>query len=63
MIRLTRLTALRDARGERDGELIARALSDIFADLQLTPEQRALIPDVVPRRLRELSQKINRRNP
>lgn len=40
---------------ERKGELMAQALGRIFEDLGLDERQRAMLPEVVPRRLRELS--------
>ncbi|MFF7884309.1 hypothetical protein ACH40F_29180 [Streptomyces sp. NPDC020794] len=40
---------------EEQGALIARAIREILGDLQLTPEQHARVPEVVPRRLRALS--------
>lgn len=40
---------------ERQGDLIATALRTIFVRLQLTPEQEALVPTVVPEELRRLA--------
>jgi hypothetical protein len=40
---------------EQDGALVAQALRGILADLHLTPEQQALVPQVVPRHLRALA--------
>ncbi|MFC9631409.1 hypothetical protein ACFTY8_19460 [Streptomyces mirabilis] len=40
---------------EAEGALIARAIREILGDLELTPEQQARVPEVVPRRLRALS--------
>jgi len=39
---------------EMQGGRIVAALNGIFDDLGLSPEQRGLLPEVVPRRLREL---------
>lgn len=39
---------------ERQGDLIVQVLQKIFGDLNLTPEQLALVPQVVPARLREM---------
>ncbi|NNN30735.1 hypothetical protein HLK59_10235 [Streptomyces sp. S3(2020)] len=40
---------------ESQGMLIALAIRQILGDLHLTAEQQALVPVVVPRRLRELT--------
>lgn len=40
---------------EQQGELVAQAIRAILEDLQLTPEQAARVPEVVPRRLRLLA--------
>ncbi|WP_328757480.1 hypothetical protein [Streptomyces sp. NBC_00271] len=40
---------------EAQGALIAQAIRAILGELRLTPEQQALVPDVVPRHLRALS--------
>lgn len=40
---------------EQQGALVAQAIRKILGDLQLTPEQQALVPQVVPRHLRALS--------
>lgn len=40
---------------EQQGELVAQVIRAILADLQLTPEQLARVPEVVPRHLRELA--------
>lgn len=39
---------------ERQGDMIVAVLQKIFGDLNLTPEQLALVPTVVPARLREM---------
>lgn len=39
---------------ERQGDMIVAVLQKIFGDLNLSPEQLALIPHVVPARLREM---------
>lgn len=39
---------------ESQGEQVAQAIRGILADLQLTPEQLARVPDIVPRHLRSL---------
>lgn len=40
---------------ESQGALVAGVIRAILGDLNLTPEQLALVPEVVPRRLRELA--------
>jgi hypothetical protein len=40
---------------EAQGALLVELIRGILADLALTPEQQALVPDVVPRHLRALS--------
>lgn len=40
---------------EREGALVAQVIRAILAELQLTPEQLALVPDIVPRHLRALA--------
>ncbi|WP_439947175.1 hypothetical protein [Streptomyces sp. BBFR109] len=40
---------------EQQGALVARAIRAILGDLQLTPEQEARVPEVVPRHLRALA--------
>lgn len=40
---------------EQQGALVARAIRAILGDLDLTPEQEARVPDVVPRHLRALA--------
>jgi hypothetical protein len=40
---------------EQQGELVAEVIRAILDDLNLSPEQRALVPEVVPRRLRGLA--------
>lgn len=40
---------------ERQGDLIVTLVRGILDDLQLTPEQQALVPDVVPRHLRSIA--------
>lgn len=40
---------------EQQGELVAQAIRKILGDLQLTPAQQALVPQVVPRHLRALA--------
>jgi hypothetical protein len=40
---------------EAQGALIAQAIRAILGDLQLTPEQQARVPEVVPRHLRALA--------
>lgn len=40
---------------EQIGTLLAGAVQAILADLHLTPEQQALVPSVVPNRLREIT--------
>lgn len=39
---------------ERQGALLVDLIKAILADLRLTPEQKALVPEVVPRHLRAL---------
>lgn len=39
---------------EQQGEQVAQAIRGILADLHLTPEQLALVPDIVPKHLRLL---------
>lgn len=39
---------------ESQGEQVAQAIRGILADLRLTPEQLALVPDIVPKHLRSL---------
>jgi len=41
---------------ERQGDMIVQVLQKIFGDLQLSPDQAALVPQVVPARLREMSE-------
>jgi hypothetical protein len=40
---------------EQQGALVAQAIRAILGDLQLTPEQQARVPEVVPRHLRALA--------
>lgn len=40
---------------EQEGALVAQAIRAILGDLQLTPEQQARVPEVVPRHLRALA--------
>lgn len=40
---------------EQQGALVAQAVRAILGDLQLTPEQQARVPEVVPRHLRALA--------
>ncbi|MFE9127091.1 hypothetical protein ACFYOF_17000 [Streptomyces sp. NPDC007148] len=40
---------------EQQGALVAQAIRAILGDLQLTPEQQARVPEVVPRHLRSLA--------
>lgn len=40
---------------EQEGALVAQAIRAILADLQLTAEQQARVPEVVPRHLRALA--------
>ncbi|NUP39515.1 MAG: hypothetical protein HOY76_21510 [Streptomyces sp.] len=40
---------------EQQGALVAQAIRKILGDLQLTPEQQARVPEVVPRHLRALA--------
>ncbi|MEV6833487.1 hypothetical protein AB0N17_02980 [Streptomyces sp. NPDC051133] len=40
---------------EQQGALVAQAIRAILGDLQLTPEQEARVPEVVPRHLRALA--------
>lgn len=40
---------------ERQGDMLVAILEKIFGDLNLTPEQRALLPTVVPARIREMA--------
>lgn len=40
---------------EAQGALVAQAIRAILGELQLTPEQQARVPDVVPRHLRALA--------
>lgn len=40
---------------EKQGELVAQAIRAILSDLNLTAEQEARVPEVVPRRLRALA--------
>lgn len=40
---------------EAQGNLLADVIRGILSDLQLTPEQQARVPEVVPARLREMS--------
>lgn len=40
---------------EQQGALVARAIRAILGDLDLTPEQEARVPDIVPRHLRALA--------
>ncbi|MEU5596685.1 hypothetical protein [Streptomyces sp. NPDC020298] len=40
---------------EQQGALVARAIKAILGDLQLTPDQEARVPEVVPRHLRALA--------
>ena len=47
------LTSRRD-EAKRQGTDLARVVSSILHDLDLSPAQRALVPEVVPRRFREL---------
>lgn len=39
---------------ERQGDMMVGVLQKIFGDLNLTPEQQALLPTVVPARMREV---------
>jgi hypothetical protein len=39
---------------ERQGQQMAQVFRLVFEDLRLSPEQQALVPTVLPRRLREL---------
>jgi hypothetical protein len=50
-----RLIAIQSRISEQQGMLIATAVRLILDDLGLTPQQHALVPKVVPARLRELS--------
>lgn len=43
---------------EAQGAKLAQVIRDILADLDLTPEQQARVPVVVPRRLREMEERI-----
>jgi len=40
---------------EQQGALVAQAIRKILGELQLTPKQQALVPEVVPRHLRALA--------
>lgn len=40
---------------EQEGALVAQAIRKILGELQLTPAQQALVPEVVPRHLRALA--------
>jgi hypothetical protein len=40
---------------EQQGQLLSNAIRAILGDLNLTPDQQALVSTVVPNRLRELS--------
>lgn len=40
---------------ERQGDMLVAILDRIFGDLNLSPEQRALLPTVVPARIREMA--------
>lgn len=50
-----RLTEIQARVSERQGAAVAAVIRAILDDLALTPEQKARIGEVVPRRLRELS--------
>lgn len=51
----------RQARlNEQQGMLVVQLLQGIFADLQLSAAQQALIPDVVPRHLRMISGELEK---
>lgn len=50
------IEARKIALAEQQGALVARALQEIFAKLDLTQTQAALLPTVVPSALRQLTQ-------
>ena len=44
---------------EEQGRQLAEVIRRILADLDLTPEQQARVPVVVPRRLREMGDEVS----